>query len=164
MKKTIATARVAADSGSPMIWLRLAHDADGSFRWHDCRGAETEVGGSSISEAIQLFFEAWKGGNLPIELPENARSVASVGVPLTRERLLALPDDVRLLSNRCAYPPNPDLEGKIAHGTSREALWRAIVDGGLEGRTFEVVPDDRSLQYVKEEFRRAFNQCRPAKA
>ena len=94
----------------------------------------------------------------------NSFSVASVGVPLTRERLLALPDDVRLLSNRCAYPPNPDLEGKIAHGTSREALWRAIVDGGLEGRTFEVVPDDRSLQYVKEEFRRAFNQCRPAKA
>jgi hypothetical protein len=70
--------------------------------------------------------------------------------PLTKERLLACPDQSFIISNVAHSPFNPALELQLTEEISRESLWRLIVDCRLDGRTFAVFLDNETFQAEKD--------------
>ena len=81
----------------------------------------------------------------------NKQPTALFRGPLTRGRLKRLPNHFFLLSNIGASAFCSALEIEVTAATSREALWRLIVDNRLDGRTFSVFADAESLQAEKIE-------------
>jgi hypothetical protein len=69
---------------------------------------------------------------------------------LTKMRLMTLPDNFFLISNVAPTPFTPALEVEVTKETSREALWRLIVDRRLNGRTFSAFRDKEGLQAEKD--------------
>lgn len=83
--------------------------------------------------------------------PGDAEANSPFSIRLSRNRLLALPNGVYLLSNRSDCPPNSVLEIQITKEISRHSLWEKIVQLQLNGRTFRVFPDYESLELEKNQ-------------
>jgi hypothetical protein len=81
------------------------------------------------------------------EVPVQISAPLFVG-QLTKGHLKSLPGHFFLLSN-IGDPLNSALEIEVQEETSREAVWRLLVDRRLDGRTFFAFRDRESLEAEK---------------
>lgn len=57
----VARATIRETPDSPLVFLYLALDSDGRYRWylaHD--NADTEVSGATIAEAMDTAWDSWR--------------------------------------------------------------------------------------------------------